>query len=245
MPRRQRERPQGICTYCGHDAILTDDHVPPNNLFVPGTKGRIKVPACEPCNTSYKLDDEFFRLAISSGHDPHEAPTGTDVSLEAIAKLAAPEKTGLRTMMLSRMREMEVFTPGGLYLGNEVVMDTDLSRVYRVLRRVLRGLVFHHLGQRLSPVYEPTVCWFGEIQGDPAEIEQVLAALRGAEARSIGGHVFSYRFVRIGDPVERSVWYLCFFEHYEFLGFIRHPAWRWLTPDSLRARRLLSQQLPE
>jgi hypothetical protein len=224
MARRHRARRQGICTYCGQNAILTNDHVPPNNLFVPGTLGRIKVPACEPCNNSYKQDDEYFRLAITSGHEPHEARS--DVTLEATSKLAAPAKTGLRTMMLSRIREAEVFTSEGLYLGNVVGMDVDPDRVYRVLRRVLRGLVFHHLGQRLNPVYEPTVRWFGEIHADPARIHQVLAALRNAERRSIGGHVFSYRFVAVGDPVERSVWSLCFFEHYEFLGFVRHPEGR-------------------
>lgn len=220
MARRHRARHHGICTYCGQDAILTEDHVPPNNLFIPGTLGRIKVPACEPCNSSYKLDDEYFRLAITSGHEAHEPRI--DVTLEAISKLAAPEKTGLRTMILSRIREVEVFTRDGLYLGNVAGIDVDPSRVYRVLRRVLRGLPFHHLGQRLNPMYEPTISWFGEIQADPARVHQVLAALQNAEPRSIGGHVFSYRFVAVGDPVERSVWYLCFFEHYEFLGFIRH-----------------------
>lgn len=220
MTRRHRAQRQGICTYCGRNTILTKDHVPPNNLFISGTLGRIKVPACEPCNNSYKRDDEYFRLAITSGHEPHEPRS--DVTLEAISKLAAPEKTGLRTMMLSRIREVEVFTPGGLYLGNAFGMDVDPIRVYRVLRRVLRGLVFHHLNQRLTPVYEPTVVWFGEIYDDTPGMDQVFAALRNAERRSIGGHVFSYRFVAVGDPLERSVWYMCFFEHYEFLGFVRN-----------------------
>ena len=54
------------CIYCGTTEQLTADHVPPKNIFPePRTSDLITVPACERCNKSYELDDEYFRAAIT------------------------------------------------------------------------------------------------------------------------------------------------------------------------------------
>src|SRR4051812_30015103 len=54
------------CVYCGLNGPITDDHVPPKNLFpYPRPSNLITVPACNDCNKSFSKDDEWLRLTLS------------------------------------------------------------------------------------------------------------------------------------------------------------------------------------
>ena len=79
MKKKSKIR-EGACIYCGVVGTLTKDHVPPRNLFPKPHLGLITVPSCAGCNGSFKLDDEYFRLAITTGVDPKEFP----IAVEAI-----------------------------------------------------------------------------------------------------------------------------------------------------------------
>jgi hypothetical protein len=68
MTRNQRrQKLLGDCAFCGQPAT-TEDHIPPQGMFAPGTPDLMWVPACDPCNKSTTKDDEFFqRLAFVAG----------------------------------------------------------------------------------------------------------------------------------------------------------------------------------
>jgi 5-methylcytosine-specific restriction endonuclease McrA len=54
------------CVYCGERKETTRDHVISSNLF-PGSyekKNVIIVPSCADCNTSFSLDEEYFRIFV-------------------------------------------------------------------------------------------------------------------------------------------------------------------------------------
>ena len=55
------------CVFCGALAT-TRDHVPPQGVFPdPRPTDLITVPACDICNNSTKLDDEYFRWLVATG----------------------------------------------------------------------------------------------------------------------------------------------------------------------------------
>jgi 5-methylcytosine-specific restriction endonuclease McrA len=61
------EAKQKSCAYCHATDDLTDDHIPPQNLFPkprPSNLNLITVPACRKCNGSASKDDEYFRYCL-------------------------------------------------------------------------------------------------------------------------------------------------------------------------------------
>ena len=59
----------GICPFCAKEKYLTDDHIPPKNLFPkPRPNTLITVPGCDECNRGNSKDDEYFRLMINMNH---------------------------------------------------------------------------------------------------------------------------------------------------------------------------------
>ena len=54
-----------ICLYCGVPGELTNDHVPPKNLFPkPRPNILVEVRACLACNGGASKDDEYFRQCL-------------------------------------------------------------------------------------------------------------------------------------------------------------------------------------
>lgn len=60
------------CVYCAAPAI-TRDHVPPKALLEePWPPNLRTVPACEACNGSWSLDEQYLALVLAQiGHVPH------------------------------------------------------------------------------------------------------------------------------------------------------------------------------
>jgi len=55
--------PNMRCAYCGIEAPMTKEHVPPRKLFPRGTVGMVTIPACASCNNGYsRYDNRFVRL---------------------------------------------------------------------------------------------------------------------------------------------------------------------------------------
>jgi hypothetical protein len=185
---------------------MTEDHVPPKNLFPKPRLGLITVPSCEQCNGSFKLDDEYFRLAITTGVDPKDFP----IAVEAIHKLGTQEKIRFAKSMLSNMDRER----GDLYV--------DRPRVTRVIERVIRGLFWHH-HQRALPTQIEMRVWFTSFNEAPMDnmaFESLLDALRQQELHRIGEGIFSYRYVFDSGQAFCSAWYLRFYERNEVLGIV-------------------------
>ena len=63
--REQFRKTPPTCVFCGGIAT-TDDHIPPENLFLPPRPRLIKVPACKGCNCGTSVLDEEFRVYLSA-----------------------------------------------------------------------------------------------------------------------------------------------------------------------------------
>lgn len=55
------------CYLCGSEENLTQDHIPPKNLFpLPRPTDLITIPCCKKCNEEFCLIDESFRVFVSA-----------------------------------------------------------------------------------------------------------------------------------------------------------------------------------
>jgi len=205
------------CIYCGATDDLTDDHVPPENIFPkPKSSDLITVPACKPCNRGFSLDNEYFRIAIL-GPAALRSPV-------ARALWEGPVERGLRrsvdreapfaTEFLLSRRESEVKDATGRVIGTSVGRRIEPARIDRTVARIVRGLLWHKHRYRLSRQAAFNVTMGPRIGGAASEqpdyiADQILPA--DAPLRSIGGGIFEYRYRILDNQLEHSDWFLRFY----------------------------------
>ena len=130
-----------VCVYCGGDAD-TDDHVPPKNLFrSPRPSTLITVPSCTPCNLGKSKDDEYFRMMIAFRHDV-DHPDAAAARDSALRSLDRHEASRFRAAFLSAVREVDLRTAAGLYVGRAGAYGIDVDRLDRVVARITAGLFY-------------------------------------------------------------------------------------------------------
>ena len=212
----------GICTYCGVESQVTDDHIPPRSIFPKQNRkdvNLITVPACLCCNNGAKDDDEEFKVFVSMcvGRDGQTR----NQLLESVVRTIAKNQRLKRKII---ERTAEPFTPLtgwstrlGVY---SVAWETQAAR--RVIARTIRGLYFHHYRTRLPKDVAVEIHF-------PEEIPEPVAAgflefYRGfaaAASRSRIGNKkeFLYLHGKARDNEHCSFWVLVFYERLCTFGF--------------------------
>ena len=152
-PRKKKQNllPTPTCIYCGRPAT-TRDHVPPKAIFVKlQLPDLVTVPACEDCNNQASRFDEGFRNIIGM-RSSEESPNSLTLWKKTFRSLKR-RRQELEALWES-LREVPIFTGGGLYLGTATEGAFDAEAHDRVIERITRGLYFHHSGQPL-PLESP------------------------------------------------------------------------------------------
>lgn len=198
-----------VCIYCGSsDLRLTRDHIPPKCLFLRPRPQLITVPACHPCNDSFKRDDEYFRLAVIS-----EAVYRNEEATRLWRGRVMPRiGGGLRGNLIARMRNVEMRTPAGVITGRATAIHFDVPRVNRVVKRIVKGLTWHHYQ------FRPTNVRF-EIYFNP-DLRPLHDILLRTSLHTIGNAAFRYRHGLTKEDRNASVWGLRFYEHTHFLVLV-------------------------
>lgn len=203
-----------FCIYCTSSVErVTKDHVPPKCLFPPNTQNLITVPACEPCNKSFNLDDEYFRLMMTA-EAAYWDPRATQIWKERVIPNMGP---GLRMSVLRGMRLCDIRTEGGLYVGRATRLHFDPRRIRRIVERIAIGLLWHHYMDALLPgsVIET------HYKPDLALLNELLLASALSE---VGDTVFRYRHGRAWDAPDSSFWGFQFYGQAHFVVVIIGPS---------------------
>lgn len=209
-----------LCVYCGLRQATTVDDIPPRCLFgrpLPTTL--VKVPSCLPCNNGASMDDEHLRNMLSFRHDVDHADA--EAAREAaLRSLVRPEAPGLRAAFLRSVREVELRTPAGLYLGRAGVYDVDVARVDRVVERIVMGLLYGETRKPLPPGYTTKAYLLTQID---ASADDKLALIVGtvlqkASLRFIGPRTVGYRIFRPPDNADASACLVTFYERVTWLA---------------------------
>ena len=90
-------------------------------------------------------------------HDVADHPAASQV-LEAVHRsFTKPRKQGFTSTLLQSVKEFEMHSQAGLYLGHGASHDVDLDRLCRVVERTTLGPYFHEFGGRLPASHHSVV----------------------------------------------------------------------------------------
>jgi len=217
----EREAVSQVCVYCVQNEADTEDHVVPEGLFehAPET-GYIRVPACYTCNNGLSRDEEYFLVAILAEATAHSATANRVLDrLAEDHRSGRRRRTGLALALLEKARPVDVYSPGGIYLGTAEGLELDTTRVNRVLDKIVRGLFFHHVGRRLSQ----DAAVYVEIKPDLDRMQSPVIAAALAQAPTFLGDVFMYRLFSPSDGTDATSWTLGFYDAVLAIGVTGRP----------------------
>lgn len=223
MSRRKRPK-TGPCVYCGQIRPITEDHVPPKNLFaVPRPSNLIKVPSCRECHSENKQvskDDEYFRLKVILREDTADHPEVKQVLPTVLRSLAKPEKVGFAQALFKSIREVDLVTPSGLFVNRKWAHDVDFRRLNSVAERITKGLFYHEKGVRLPDEYEMlVVCSESGLRATEEgknKLKRIFQGVLANTPKTVGKEVFSYRVAFTGTDPNASAWLLIFYKRVLF-----------------------------
>lgn len=139
----------GICAFCGKPAIVTDDHVPPRNIFPspqPNDVNLTTVPSCIKCNGGSSTDDEQFKIyiALKSGIEG-------EVSLKL---LESARRTVIRNKKIRKQisDNFPLFLPSSTpsVFEKQYIHKFNPAPIRRIGRKIIKGLYFKHFGECLE-----------------------------------------------------------------------------------------------
>lgn len=228
------ERQPGTCAYCGKRRAVSVDHVPPKNLFPrPRPDNLITVPACRQCHSdACSQDDQYFCLTLTVSEQTGDHPGAREVRENALRSLSRPEATGFRRSFVAGTGHVPALSPAGLFIGMRLAYSVDLSRLFRVVERVVRGLYYHETRHALPEDHDVVVASNETFIDLPVEKlneynRTVIEPLAQLPARTIGSRVFWYRYARFQqDDVVLSAWALTFYAGISFLALTGPKSYR-------------------
>ena len=225
---KRRKKEDGTCVFCGAVGEVTDDHVPPKNLFIGIPDDElIKVPSCWPCNTGTSKDDEYFRVFLIPQDAVASHPQAQKLNKRVREKFDETDHKGLEKRMYSQLHAKEVYTPAGIYLGRRDLIYPEYSRIDGTLKKILKGLFFHVMETPFpSGMFHAAVVDKSQIPELQQKLQLDLSFwLEGLDRGPLHDirDVFSFKWAgSLGPRPPISVWLLTFFGKREFFG-ITYP----------------------
>ena len=234
--------PNWVCVYCGLEdpdtSDRTRDHVPPRNLFPePRPSDLITVPCCRQCNSSASEDDEYFRLVLTSRNDTSDHPEAEKVRPKICRSLQRPEATGFINLLREIFLDVDLYTKGGIYVGQGAGIRVNHERLNRVAERIVQGLYWYTFGVRLPSDWTALCQNDAILTVNNEELQGKIAAVYGSmmeqpPARVIGNHVFEYWYQVAEDCDYSTAWILRFYGGMVFIcGTLQTSMLRALSDD--------------
>lgn len=130
------------CAYCGKRRKKTKDHVPPLRFFPSKRPKQLwTVPCCPKCNTMHAENDEEVWAVISCLDQNEKHPIiSSELQPKAIRLMSRNPK--LLGTVAGDLQIAEVFSKGGIYLGDRPAFDLDKPCMNVFMDRMTRGLVW-------------------------------------------------------------------------------------------------------
>ncbi|MFH2069320.1 MAG: hypothetical protein ABII89_07680 [Candidatus Omnitrophota bacterium] len=217
--------PRNICAYCGATDGLTKDHIPPEQIFPsPRPSNLITVPTCGNCHSDTSKDDEYFRLKVCLREDAGNHPKARKNWDAIFRSLNRMEASGFQKSFFADMHNVQLSTPAGIFIGQQLGYDVNMIRIRRVVERITRGLYFAERGSFLGFHNEVRVHADEDLHQETKKVldelsKNVLLPLAAQTPKIIGDNVFSYRFHITDENPAYSVWGFSFYGSVPFLCF--------------------------
>lgn len=208
---------RGQCAYCGKIDLITDDHIPPKNIFPkPRASNLITVPCCKSCFEGWSKDDEYFRATILSSASVSELPESQSV-IDTMMRSFKRSK-GFTGLIYNSIKNIKIFTETGIYLGDTSAIKFDGKRIDRVAERIVRGLFFYKKGYPVPANYLVKA----KIQDN--NIQKVLESIKDIKffpLEMIQDGIFSFTYQETVEDNNAGIWLLLFFGSLLIAGIIK------------------------
>lgn len=202
---------QKKCAYCGCLVKRPDrEHVFPKCLYplskARSTVQRLTVPSCNTCNNAWADDEAHFRNMLVIAGEPNAAIT--ELWQTTVARSFNQIDGAKRARdLVAQLRPM--MTPSG---QRYIVYPGQDARVTRVIRKIVRGLSYHH-GLPM-PVHDEQI-WVDVLRYEvPA---QFLAEMEYDHREE---DIVKYRFKLFNEPSITSAWLITFYERRTFIAIV-------------------------
>jgi len=216
MRKKQKLRE---CVYCGNTDNITKEHIPPKNLFsLPRPNNLISVPCCQDCNQNASMDDEYFRAMLTMRIDTYEHPDVKKNWQKVLRSLKNPRKKGMQKSIMSTLKEVNLYTPSGIYLGKSGMLPVDVKRLLKVVERIIRGIFYTENGFRLPSEYKVRAFSLEPVKFDRNVID-LISMVKTSSPKTIGNGVFTYWLKPTEEDVNTTLFLLLFYEKVTFIGF--------------------------
>jgi len=210
------------CVYCGEQAN-TRDHVVPSSFFPkPKPDDLITVPSCYDCNNSYSDDEEYLRNILSIA-DLELDGKSKDIWIQKV-KRGIRRNNKLLKELSDSLKIRDAYY-GDLYLGKRYTFKANMEKINRVIKKIIKGLFYHHYGRRLSKNYRVGIF------EDEQVPEELFGLLEQLKTKEIGEGVFRYKHKLVTEDKNNSVWSLNFYKN-NFVQFICYTGNKKYAKDS-------------
>jgi hypothetical protein len=225
----KQRRSSTICIYCRSRRATTVDHIPPKSFFPrPRPNNLITVPSCDVCNAAFARDDEEFRRMLLFRDDIGSRPEFSALLDSVHRSLVRPQARRIRDGLLADVRDVNLRSPAGLYLGTRAIFHPRLDVADRSGLRMGSAIFFRETGH-LLPAESLSRCRvLSALTFSPEgerSLRNIIRYFGTIEPRSVGRGVFQYWFTQLPSPSFGSV---CIFRFYERLDLL----WLAMQPET-------------
>lgn len=225
-----RQKVEQLCVLCGvnHADLTAVEHVPPRAIFtrpIPNNANLITVPACGKCNHGSSKDDQEFKacLSLAVGYSLPDQKKFWDNN-NSPARRTLQKNKKLQRHIASSMREHEVLTPSGLYLGKAYTFPWSVENHNKVIEKITRGLFFHVTKEILAQNSKIEVSVYPQNVGFPKEITEMMNGCSDTKIISKCGSQFICQYGIANDVENASIWLYQFYESHFVMAVTRPPS---------------------
>ncbi len=183
----------GICTYCGNESEVTEDHVIPQCLWDgPVPKNVPKVPACTQCNHILKSElDTYLRDLLITDKNSADSPVVQGLRPKYIRSVLRNQSRMDRDYR-EKGEVIAKMSQSGLYQFG-LISQTVNQRTEQIMSMIVRGLHRYYLHTLLSKDTSFTITRLFK-QEQCEELRSIIETLHGGYDIIGNGDVFACGF---------------------------------------------------
>ena len=205
------------CYLCRGENADSDDHIPPKNIFLEETraygKGLITVPSHKKCNKRNERDDEYFRIFLLIPSCRQNEFAQKLWNNKIYKQIHRPECKGFKKYLSNNLIPVDVFSKGGIYLGNAEAEAIDTRRVLGVVERTAKGIYYKCMKTLMPIQWHVEACMIdSQAKVGRKELEEK------GEFENIGNGTFKY-FWKYYEEENKAFFWFSFFDCIDFLVY--------------------------
>jgi hypothetical protein len=217
-----------MCAYCGTRPGIQIEHVIARQFFYVSPPTFVKVPACLECNQKrgdggpidIQLDENYLRNVLCCSAKGNQSATAKSLLNGPIRRSFDAKRGDTAPILVTTTWKAEL-SPDGFLIERPDTFVLKWSRIYRVIRKITRGLYYHHVGKVLSADYD---VYYYPFWTDKQfnQFKESLSETGSAQSSTLGQNVdFQYHHTVDGDDIYTTHWLMRFYGGFGCFAFTR------------------------